>query len=86
MAPREDSDEETDPETEEEEDDSIELVHGRDAIESCPDCQALLSMKQGNVSINLVDFSYIVTCSNCSKRIVIRGIISEKQKALFLYN
>ena len=84
-----DSDAETEPETEpedEEEEDSIELVHGKDAIDSCPSCQAALSMVQGQISINIADFSYIVTCSDCCKRITIRNMISEKQKALLLFN
>ena len=84
-----DSDAETEPETEpedEEEEDSIELVHGKDAIDSCPNCQAALSMVQGQISINIADFSYIVTCSGCGKRIVIKDLISERQKALLYSN
>ena len=37
-------------------------------------------MREGNKSINMVDFSYIVTCPGCGRRIVIRNLFSESQK------
>ena len=64
---------------EEDEEECYELVFGKDSCTACPGCNTTLS-RNWNVSINIVDFSYIVTCTACNKRIVIRNLFSERQK------
>ena len=82
-----DTDEDLEEETEDEEDeDYCELVWGKDSCSVCPSCQKVLTMKETNVSINLVDSSYIITCSSCSQKIVIRNLLSDRQKALLYSN
>ena len=58
------------------------LIYGEDDCTKCPRCKTALNLKDGNASINVVDFSYIVNCSGCLKRIHIRNMISDRQKAL----
>ena len=72
-------DDEEDDEDEEYEEECHELVFGKDSCTACPGCKTTLS-RNWNVSINIVDFSYIVTCSGCGTRIVIRNLFSESQK------
>ena len=57
------------------------LVHGQDNCTQCPSCKKSLNLKS-NASINVADFSYIVTCSRCLRSITIRNMISERQKSL----
>ena len=57
------------------------LVHGQDNCTKCPSCKKALNLKS-NASINVADFSYIVTCSRCLRSITIRNMISERQKSL----
>ena len=58
------------------------LMYGEDDCTKCPRCKNALNLKDGNASINVVDFSYIVNCSGCLKRIHIRNMISDRQKSL----
>ena len=58
------------------------LLYGEDDCTKCPRCKTALNLKDGNASINVVDFSYIVNCSGCLKRIHIRNMISDRQKSL----
>ena len=75
-----DSDEDSEDATEEDEEECSELVFGKDSCTACPGCNRTLSKKNWKVSINVVDFSYIVRCIACNKRIVIRNLFSERQK------
>ena len=58
------------------------LLYGEDDCTKCPRCKNALNLMDGNASINVVDFSYIVNCSGCLKRIHIRNMISDRQKSL----
>ena len=53
----------------------------REVSTKCPGCKKALNLKN-NASINVADFSYIVTCSRCLRSITIRNMISERQKSL----
>merc|ERR1712133_24772 len=67
-----------------EDEDTVELVFGKDNCDDCPRCQKEIQKKEENISINIVDGTYIIICGFCDVRIVLKNALSERQKQ-FLY-
>merc|ERR1712193_250317 len=63
----------------EEEDDVVELNHGRDSCDLCPCCGAEVTLMEPNYSINLEDFSCVVSCPQCEVTIVIKNALTDRQ-------
>ena len=55
-------------------------IAGRDSCDLCPRCAAEFTLMESNYSINLQDFSCVVSCSQCKVTIVIRNALTERQK------
>ena len=67
--------------SDDEDDDDVVLIFGKDSCDSCPKCKSQLCMKEQNVSINITDYSYIVICTSCNIRIIIKNVLSNRQKS-----
>jgi len=70
-----------DSDDDEDDDDDAVLIFGKDSCDSCPKCKSQLCMKEQNVSINITDYSYIVICTSCNIRIIIKNVLSNRQKS-----
>merc|ERR1712029_1200351 len=73
--------------SEEDDDDEVSTItlrYGKDDCDRCPGCGEQLSPKE--VSINIVEATYIINCVSCQTRIIIRNAFSDRQKAVLYSN
>ena len=56
-------------------------VAGRDSCDLCPCCGAEVTLMEPNYSINLEDFSCVVSCPQCEVTIVIKNALTDRQKS-----